>query len=128
MKKHFFYTVPGFIAFLFVMSSCFHVHDRDISITTTDDEDEYEMEASYSRDRAHAVQVYLNDHLVNHSSRSFKNRRFDDEITLDDKTTVYINSYPGELRIRVNKAANSEESCERVRELCEELKDILEDN
>ena len=128
MKKHFIYTVPGFIAFLLVMSSCFHVHDRDISITTTDDDDEYEMEASYGRNRTHAVQVYLNEHLINSSSRAFRNKTIDDEITLDDKTTVYINSYPGELRIKINKTANSEESCERVRELCEELKEILEDN
>jgi hypothetical protein len=128
MKKHFIYTVPGFIAFLLVMSSCFHVHDHDMSITTTDDEDEYEMEASYSKNKTHAVQVYLNERLVNHSSRSFTNRRINDEITLDDKTTVYINSYPGELRIKINKAENSEESCERVREICDELKEILEDN
>ncbi|MEO7308239.1 MAG: hypothetical protein ABIR78_10970 [Ferruginibacter sp.] len=128
MKKHFIYTAPGFIFFLLVMSSCFHVHDHDISITTTDDEDEYEMEASYRRSQTHAVQVYLNDHLINSSSRSFKNRSIDDEITLDDKTTVYINSHPGELRIKINKTQNSEESCERVREICEELKDILADN
>ncbi len=128
MKKHFIYTVPGFICFLLIMSSCFHVHDGDISITTTDDEDEYEMEASYSRNQTHAVQVYLNEHLISSSNRSFKNRPIDDEITLDDKTTVYINSYPGELRIKINKAKNSDESCERVREICEELKDILADS
>ncbi|MEO6540149.1 MAG: hypothetical protein ABIN74_04115 [Ferruginibacter sp.] len=124
MKKHFIYTVPGFITFLLVMSSCFHVHDRDISITTTDDEDEYEMEASYGRKQTHAVQVYLDEHLLN-NQRSLKTTG---KITLDDKTTVYINSYPGELRIKINKTENSDESCERVRELCEELKDILEDN
>ena len=128
MKKHFIYTVPGFI-FLLVITSCFHMHERDISITTTDDEDEYEMQASYGRNRAHTVQVYLNDHLINMSNRSSRKKFIDDEITLDDKTTVYINNtYPGQLRIKINKAANSEESCERVRELCEELKEILEDN
>ncbi|HEX2682804.1 MAG TPA: hypothetical protein VHL77_02665 [Ferruginibacter sp.] len=128
MKKHFIYTLPGFIAFLLIMSSCFHVHDHDTSITTTDDEDEYEMEASYGRNKSHAVQVYLNDRFAVHSGRSFRNKNLNDEITLDDNTTVYINSYPGELRIKVNKAENSEESCERIRIICEDLKDILEDN
>ncbi|MEO6252815.1 MAG: hypothetical protein ABIO79_05900 [Ferruginibacter sp.] len=127
MKKHFIYTLPGFI-FLIVITSCFHGRDHNISITTTDDEDEYEMEASYRRSQTHAVQVYLNEHLINSSIRSFKNRSIDDEITLDDKTTVYINSYPGELRIKINKTENSDESCERVREICEELKEILADN
>jgi hypothetical protein len=128
MKKHFIYTVPGFIAFLLVMSSCFHVHDHDMSITTTDDEEEFEMEASYNRDQTRAVQVYLNDHLINSSNRSFRNKRINDEITLDDKTTIYINSHPGRLRIKIDKTENSEESYERVRELCDELKEIIEDN
>jgi hypothetical protein len=124
MKKHFIYTVPGFILFLLVLSSCFHVHDRDISITTTDDEDEYEMEASFNRNKSHAVRVYLDEHLLN-NGRSLKTTG---KIRLDDNTTFYINSYPGEVRIKINKTENSDESYERVRELCEELKDILEDN
>ena len=109
------------------MSSCFH-HRHDISISVSDDEDEYEMEADYRKNQSHAVQVYLNNHLLNNSSVSIHNGYVDDEITLDDKTTFYINTNPGELSIRINKNKNSEESCERVKQICEELKQILADN
>ena len=109
------------------LSSCFH-HRHDISISVSDDEDEYEMEADYRRNQSHAVQVYLNNNLLNNSNVSIQNGFVDDEVTLDDKTTFYINTNPGELSIRINKNENTEESCERVRQACEELKQILADN
>ncbi len=123
------YLVSVFLGLIMIagMSSCFH-HRHDMSISVSDDEDEYEMDADYRRNKSHAVQVYLNDHLLSNSSVSIDNGFVDDEITLDDKTTFYINSNPGELRIRINKNENSEESCERVRQICEELKQIIEDN
>lgn len=105
------------------MSSCFH-HRHDMSISVSDDEDEFEMDADYGRNRSHAVQVYLDEHLLN-NGRSLKTTG---EIILDDKTTFYINSNPGQLTIRINKNENSEESCERVREICEDIKVIIEDN
>ena len=112
---------------LSMMSSCFHLN-HDISISVSDDDDEYEMEADYGKKQSHAVQVYLNNHLLNNSRVSIQNGFVDDEITLDDQTTFYINTNPGELDIRINKNDNSEESCERVKQICEELKQILADN
>jgi hypothetical protein len=125
MKKHFIYTLPGFI-FLVVLSSCFHNHN--ISISISDDEDEYEMDASYRKNQTYKVRAYLNEHLLNKSSVSFKSKSMDEEITLDDNTTFYINSYPGELRIKIDKTENSDESFEKIRQVCEDLKDILADN
>ncbi len=124
MKKHFISVVFGLMTLIF-LSSCFH--DHNISINISDDDDEYEMDASYQKNKTHAVQVYLNDHLLNHRL-SVKNRWKDEEITLDDNTKVYLNSYPGKLRIKIDKTENSEESCEKVRQVCEELKEILADN
>jgi hypothetical protein len=126
MKK---YTVSLVLGLMMIagISSCFH-HHNDISISVSDDEDEYEMEADYGKNKSHAVQVYLNNHLLTNSNVSIHNGFVDDEVTLDDKTTFYINTNPGELSIRINKNENSEESCERVRQVCEELKQILADN
>lgn len=126
MKKYF---SIGLLSLIIIagLSSCFHHHD--ISISISDDEDEYEMDALYNRSQEHKVQVYLNEHLLNKSSKSFKkHKNRSEEITLDDNTTVYIKSYPGELRIKIDKYRNSEESCENVRQICEDLKDILADN
>ncbi|MBK8519375.1 MAG: hypothetical protein IPL54_00365 [Chitinophagaceae bacterium] len=109
------------------MSSCFH-HRHDISIAVSEDEDEYEMDADYGKSKSHAVQVYLNNHLLTNSNTSVHNGFVDDEITLDDESTFYINANPGELSIRINKNENSEESCERVKRICEDIKVIIEDN
>jgi hypothetical protein len=94
----------------------------------SDDEDEYEMDASYRKHQTHKVRAYLNEHLLNKSTVSFKTRSMDEEITLEDNTTFYINSYPGELRIKIDKTENSAESFEKVKQVCEDLKDILADN
>ena len=124
MKKHFIAVVFGLMTLTF-LSSCFH--DHYISISISDDDDEYEMDALYQKRKTHAVQVYLNDHLLN-NRLSVKHRWKDEVVTLDDDTKIYLNSYPGELRIKIDKTENSEESCDKVKQVCEELKDILADN
>lgn len=126
MKK---YTVSLAIGLMMItaMSSCFH-HRHDISISVSDDENEFEMDADYGKNKSHRVQVYLNNHLLNNSSVSIRNGFVDDEVTLDDETSFYINTNPGELRIRIDKTENSEEQCEKIRQACEDLKEILENH
>jgi hypothetical protein len=127
MKKYALSIVLG-LMILAATPSCIHINDHDISISISDDDDEYEMDADYKRSQTHAVQVYLNDHLLNGEVKLRHNDHVDKEITLDDKTTFYINSKPGSLYIKIDKTENSEESCERVRQACEDLKEILADN
>ena len=127
MKK---YTLSVVLALMILVTipSCFHFNDHDVSISVSDDDDEYEMDADYKRSQTHAVQVYLNDHLLNGNIRLTRNDHIDKEITLDDKTTFYINSNPGSLEIKIDKTKNSEEQCERIRQACEDLKEILNDH
>jgi hypothetical protein len=127
MKKHFVLIAVG-LMILTAMPSCFHFSDHDVSVTVSDDEDEYEMDADYSRRKAHAVRVYLNDHLLDGKIKIRHNDHVDKEITLDDNTTFYINAEPGSVNIKIDKTRNSEEQCERVRMACEDLKEILADN
>ena len=127
MKKYVLSIVFGSMVVV-AMSSCFHRHNHDISISISDDDDEYEMDADYRRNQTHSVQVYLNDHLLNGDIKLSRNDYIDKEITLDDNTTFYINSNPGSLHIKVDKTENTEEQCERVRQACEDLKQILADN
>lgn len=108
------------------LSSCFHHHD--VSVTISDDEDEYEMDAVYKKEQIHDVEVCLNEQLLTSGKISIKNLSGDEKITLDGKTRVYINSAPGELNIKVDKRENTEESYEKVKVLCEDLKDILAHN
>jgi hypothetical protein len=57
-----------------------------------------------------------------------RNDYIEKQITLDDKTTFYINSNPGSLQIKIDKTENTEEQCEKVRQACEDLKEILAKN
>lgn len=124
MRKLFILAVLGFLLTA-CLSSCFH-HGNDVCITISDDEDEYEMDASYNKRKTHAVKVYLNDHLL---SRSVAFRNSDDEeIILDDDTKFSLSSYPGRLHIKIDKTENPEEGYEKIRVVCEDLKEILDDN
>lgn len=117
--------IPGFM-FLISLSSCFHNHD--ISISISDDEDEYEMDASFKRSQTHTVQAYLNNNLLYGNEQWHRNNEVEKEITLDDKTTFYMDAHPGELRIKIDRSENSEESFERIKQVCEDIKDLLADN
>lgn len=125
MKKQVILMFPG-LFFLIVMSSCFHNHT--VSVSIMDDEDMYEMQAMYKKNKTHAVQVYLDEQLLNNSLVSVKDEFDEHQIILDDNSTVYINSNPGELIIKIDKTTNSEETCEKVKQVCENLKLILTDN
>jgi len=114
--------LPVLMVALF-MSSCFH---RDhVSITMSDTNDEFEMDASYRKNQARTVRVYLNDRLLNNADLAYKNGLHDQEITLEDNTTFYINTDPGELRIKIDKRENSAASCEHVKQVCADLEQIL---
>jgi len=55
------------------------------------------------------------------------NSRADASITLDDKTTFYIRSKPGNLEIKLNKQENSAASYKKIKKMCEGIKSIVEE-
>ena len=124
MKKTTISVVLG-LMIVIAMPSCFHINDDNVSISVSDDENEYEMEADYQRRKTRAVQVYLNDHLLNGEVKLKRNDHVNREITLDDNTTFYINTEPGSINIKIDKTKNSEAQCEKIRIACEDLKEIL---
>ena len=125
MKKYILIAFGG--SMLLLMVSCFH-HRNDISITISDDDDEYEMDALYNKRKTHAVRIYLNDHLLINKTGRYKKNVDGEEIILDDNTKLFLNEYPGSLRIKIDKDENSPESYEKIRQACEEIKEIMLDN
>lgn len=113
------------VVIMLSFSSCFH-HHNDMSVRIAEDEEEFEMDASYPRHKTHDVEVYLNDHLLG-GNVSIRNRR-GEEIILDDDTRLNLRSRAGRLHISFDKTENPEASCEKIRIVCEDLQDILEDN
>jgi hypothetical protein len=114
---------------LSVFSSCFRYHDNDVSISIKEDDEEYRLSARFDDSKTRAVQNYIKDctspnSIFNHGGHN----EIDATLTLDDNTRFYIKSYEGRLKIKLNKEENSEESCERIKEMCEGVKQLLAEN
>ena len=121
MKKLtlFFYALACITA-----TSCIH-HDHDISITYNDADYYYSMNAHFSKSKTRDVERYMDRKIGERSSMSFVNSRIDGELALDDHTMFYIKKYPGYLEIELNKDENSDEAYERIRSMCEGVKEVL---
>lgn len=123
MKKRKLLYAALFLSIAVALSSCFH--DHDISISVNDDEEVYKMRASFNEDRTRTVERIINAHLNQHPSLSFKRGFVDTVLTLDDGTRFHIKARPGKLRINFDKTEISAEGCERLKEICEEIKEAL---
>ena len=109
-------------------SSCFRHHQHYTSVTISDSRDEYELYASYDRQRTRKIQRLLDRELNVDFNRYFNNAHVDELITLDDHTTFYMRSLPGELKIRVDKSANPGDSWVKIQNVCEDIKEALQRN
>ena len=128
MKKFLILVAAGvFLANTF--SSCFNYHDNDVSISIQEDEDEYKLSAHFEDRKTRAVQNFIKEYTA--STVNFKskgNNYVDATVTLDDNTKFYIKSKEGLLKIKFDKEQNSEESYEKIKEMCEGVKDLLAEN
>jgi len=114
---------------IWVCLSCSHFHnDDDIGITINDSKNYYKMSAYFSKNQTGKVHRYMDEKLGRHNNISFVNAEMDATITLDDKTTFYIKSFPGDLEIKLDKEKNSVESYMQVKEMCEGIKKVLATN
>ena len=107
--------------------SCRRHHDSDVSITYYDGDRSYSMNAQFSKRKIRQVERYMDRMLGDATEMSFVNTRINGRIALDDHTIFYIKKYPGQIKIKLNKYENSEDAYERIREMCEGIKDVIID-
>lgn len=86
------------------------------------------MCASYDRNKTHKIQRLLDRELDIDLNNSWGTRHADRVITLDDQTTFHLRSFPGELRISVDKRENQDGSFDRIKDVCEDIKEALGKN
>ena len=122
MKK----LIPLIALVCLAAASCWH-HDHDLSITYNDADNYYSMKANFSKAKTRLVERYMDRMLGDATSMSFVNTRIDGTFALDDHTVFYLKKYPGYIKIKLDKRQNSEKACERIRAMCEGIKDILID-
>ncbi len=124
-----FFLIAGCVLLLSAFSSCYYHHSNDVAISVKEDEEEYRLSARFDDSKTRAVQNFIKDYTA--SGKIFKHgshNKIDATLTLDDNTRFYIKSYDGVLKIKLNKEENSEESYERIKEMCEGVKELLAEN
>ena len=98
----------------------------NISIRINDSEDSYQLYALYSRRKAKRLQSYIDEQL--NTDHMFRNSRVDANVTLDDRTNIYVRNIPGRLLIKLNKDQNTAEAYYRIKKLGEGIKSRLAGN
>jgi hypothetical protein len=128
MKTRFLFFAAGLLL-ITVLSSCHddsYYRDGNISISVQEDDEEYRMNAKYDEDKTMAVDDYIKTCTGSAGRYRYGGHgNFDATLTLDDNSRVYIKSREGRLKIKFNKEENSEEAYEKIRDMCDGIKEIL---
>ena len=83
------------------------------------------MKAKFNESKTRNVEEYLDRRIGNKTNMSFVNTRIDGTIALNDESSFYIRKSPGQLTIKLDKDANSEEAYERIKAMCEGIKSVI---
>jgi hypothetical protein len=111
-------------ALALLIAGCRH-HHHNTSFSVSETGNVYQINASFNPNKTKSLQHYLNQRFGESSNVSFVNTEMDATITLDDETRFHIKSHPGYLKIRFNKHENSEEAYEKMRGMCEGIKEAI---
>ncbi len=127
--KHGLFEILGALFLIFALQSCFHFHHHNVDISINDKDEDYQLSASYPQEKTRAVENFIK-HCTEHNSHfSFSNHaNIDGNLILDDNTKFYLKSREGYLKIKFNKEDNSTESYEKVKDMCEGIKNVLVNN
>lgn len=115
-----------FYALMFVgFTACRWYDGGNTNISYNEWSHYYSMKAHFNKNKMTEVEHYMDERIGGQSNMSFVNTRVDGQIALDDHTVFYIKKYPGFLEIKLDKGKNSFESYQRVRAMCEGIKEVL---
>ena len=91
----------------------------------TESDDKYTFSANFDERRTSAVNRFVNSSLSPNVLFSGGDDRVASDTKLDDGTTFKLQSSPGELIVKVNKMENSPASVQRIRRMCEGIKEVI---
>lgn len=97
---------------------------RSVSIKHSQYDHYYEMTAKFNPDKTDEVDRYLDKELAG-GDKTFVNAEMDGDITLDDKTTFYVEKSPGYLNIKLDKRKNSDEAYAKVKSVLEGINGVV---
>lgn len=125
-----FLSIAGVLFFISVFSSCYwYHHNHDVAVSINDDENQYQLSAHFDDRKTKAVENFIKHCAERYDAfRSDGGEDLDATLILDDNARVYVKSREGRLKIKFNKQENSVQSYEKVKEMCEGIKEIIVKN
>jgi hypothetical protein len=126
MKKHYLWITCCVV--LLNICVVYSTHKGvDGTVTILDTDDTYQLTASFDKEKIGKVQHFINKSIKPNGLFESGDDYLDAVTLLHDKTKFYIKAFKGELFISLNKKENSVESYNRIKKMCEGVKDIVEE-
>lgn len=97
----------------------------NIKISRTETVDGFTFTAGFNKTKSPKIQAYIDEYLKPAGDFSLKNTEIDATITLNDKSTFYLKTTPGELKIVVEKDETSASNYFKLKIMCESLSDVI---
>ncbi len=107
------------------LTSCRWYDNKNTDISYSEESHYYSMKAHFNKTKTRKVERYMDETIGDRGNMSFVNTRIAVQIALDDHTTFYIKKYPGFIEIKFNKGENSYESYQRIKTICQGIKEVI---
>lgn len=126
MKTSLFFSVFSMVALaLFLIWAKHEVADHDTTISVSENRHNYSFRAVYDARESDKVQQYLNQCISPVQLGNSGGEYVNVNTTLADHTHFYVRESPGKLEIKLDKRLNTSASYQRIRAMCEGVKQIL---
>jgi hypothetical protein len=121
------YTIALSLLCLGALQSCFHHNNHDTKISVDESAGTYKFSASFPEDETGKVHRLINKSISPNDLFASANDYMDVTTTLEDKTTFAVKASPGIIRIKIDREGNSPASYDRIKEMCEKIKNTLKE-
>jgi len=120
-------TIALFFFCLCVFQSCIHHNNHNLKISVQESGGSYVFDAYFPEYKTGKVHRVVNNSLSPNGLFASVNDYMNITTTLQDKTTFAVKASPGIIRIKINREGNSPASYDRIKEMCQQIKQSLKD-
>lgn len=100
-------------------------NNGDLHIRVKDADDYYRFSAKFDKSKSPRIHRFINSQIA--PTRVESDRDIDITTTLDDQTKFKWEASPGKIMIYLDREENNKASYVRIKQMCEKIKDIIED-
>ena len=97
----------------------------NIKISQSETREGFTFTAGFNKTKSPKVQAFIEEYLKPTGDLSLKNTEIDATITLADKSTFYLKTTPGDLKIVVEKEETTASNYFKLKRMCESLSDVI---